>query len=399
PNGDEYALMGVLDGIAVVAIPSQQVIGTIPGPTNSDPYYHRDMVVHGEYAYAVTECTGAGEGLQVIDLSNLPDSVSLVDTFMDSVVSSHNMDVDQGTGFLYVLNSNASGVAIIDASDPEHLKGVNLLNLPNVHDVHARNDTLYVAEGWEPTFSIWDVSNKLNPQMLARVTIPNAGYVHNIWPTDDGRHVMTTEETEDKTVKVWDISDMSDVTLVGEWLGPNDLAHNVHIQGDYAYLSHYAAGVIVLDISDIEQPVEVARYDTLPEHDNPGFRGNWGATVPSPNGYVYGGDFDGTLSVLQFQTPVANEPGATSNENMLVSVYPNPSTGEVRVRYELGEAMHSRLAVYDLLGREIASLADGEQQAGTHILPFETTDLPSGVYVIRLDAGGRTETQRLSLVR
>ena len=56
---------------------------------------------------------------------------------------------------------------------------------------------------------------------------------------------MTTEETVDKTVKVWDISDPDDVQLVGGWLGSSRLAHNVHIQGRYAFVSHYSNGLIV----------------------------------------------------------------------------------------------------------------------------------------------------------
>ena len=135
------------------------------------------------------------------------------------------------------------------------------------------------------------------------MTVPAAGYVHNIWPTDDGLRALTTEETADKTVKVWDLSDLEDPALVGQWLGASRLAHNVHVQGDYAFLSHYASGVYVLDISDPSQPVEVAHYDTFRDNDDAAFYGNWGATLPSPGGYVYGSDLEGTLTVLRWTPP------------------------------------------------------------------------------------------------
>ena len=303
PDGTEYALFGVRDGIAVVQVPSMDVIGIVPGPEDGDFYYHRDIVVHGDYAYAVSECYGLNEGLQVIDLSGLPASISLVNVHTAGVTSSHNLDVDGGTGWLYALDSGASGVYFIDASDPLDLVNAHYLDLPSVHDVHARNDTLWVAEGSSPTFSVWDVSTKTNPQMLSRTTIPASGYVHNIWPTDDGRYALTTEETDFKTVKVWDVSDMNDVELVGQYLGPNGLAHNVHVQGDYAFISHYESGVVVLDLTDKANPTEVARYDTYPSGEGPNFNGSWGATVPSPSGYVYGGDFDGKLTVLRWTPP------------------------------------------------------------------------------------------------
>ena len=40
---------------------------------------------------------------------------------------------------------------------------------------------------------------------------PNSASLHNIWPTVDGTHVMTTEETIDRTVKMWNIEDMENI--------------------------------------------------------------------------------------------------------------------------------------------------------------------------------------------
>lgn len=300
PDGTEYALMGVLDGLAVVRIPDMEVVAHVEGPVEDDPYYHRDVRVNGHYAYVVAENLGTNEGLQIIDLSGLPESVELVAVHTDGVVSSHNLDVDKTTGFLYVLNSSNDGVHIVDVSDPAAPRNVGFVELPDVHDVHAVNDRLFVSEGRASSFSVWDVSDKANPAQIARVVIPDGGYSHNIWPTDDGRYVLTTEETADRTVKVWDVSDPANIELVGEYLGANRIAHNVHVQGDYAFLSHYAGGIIVVDISNPAHPVEVARYDTTPDYDEATFHGTWGATIPSPGGYVYGSDLDGRLTVLKF---------------------------------------------------------------------------------------------------
>ena len=62
----------------------------------------------------------------------------------------------------------------------------------------------------------------------------------------------------------------------------------------------------------------------------------------------------------------------------------------------LAEPALVRLAVYDLSGRRVASLIEGERRsAGTHQVSFEASRLASGVYTCRLEAGGRTETRRL----
>ena len=78
---------------------------------------------------------------------------------------------------------------------------------------------------------------------------------------------------------------------------------------------------------------------------------------------------------------------------------PNPTTGEARVTISLEEAGPARLAVYDVLGHEIAALMDGVQPAGERSVAVATGRLAPGVYVVRLTAGGETHTQRLTVVR
>ena len=302
-DGSEYAIMGNVEGIAVVAVPSLEVVAQIPGPTQNAPFYWRDIKTYGSFAYISTEAYGQSEGLQVIDLRGLPhraEEAAVVRGENDRLVSSHNLSIDTATGFAYMLNSDGNGIVVIDLADPINPVDVGEVEVPDSHDVFARNDTLYVAEGRSPTFSMWDMTDKANPTLIGRVTVPAPGYVHNIWPTDDGRHALTTEETVDKTVKVWNLEDPENPTLIGNWLGESRLAHNVQIDGDYAFVSHYSAGVYVLDITDVANPVEVARFDTHPDNDDAAFYGNWGVSMPTPGGYLYTSDLEGTLTVLRW---------------------------------------------------------------------------------------------------
>ncbi|MDX1530945.1 MAG: T9SS type A sorting domain-containing protein [Rhodothermales bacterium] len=79
--------------------------------------------------------------------------------------------------------------------------------------------------------------------------------------------------------------------------------------------------------------------------------------------------------------------------------YPNPSKGRVTLRYGLPEGATVELAVYDVLGRRIAVLADGEEEAGWHERTWEAGSFPSGVYVVRLRASEHLFTRALTLVR
>lgn len=303
PDGAEYAIMGDIEGISIVAVPSLEVVARVPGPTERARWYWRDIKTYGHYAYVVSEAYGHSEGLQVIDLSGLPERAEEVAVYTgeeDELVSSHNLSIDTEHGFAYVLDSDGSPVHIVDLADPVAPVVVGAIDVGDVHDVVARDNTVYVAEGRQPTFSIWDTTDKANPALLTRVTIPDAGYVHNIWPSDDGRYVYTTEETAEKSIKVWDLADLENPELVGEWLGESQIAHNVLVRGDRAFVSHYTSGLYVLDLSDPANPVELARHDTYARNDEVAMKGNWGATLPSPGGYVYASDLTGQLTVLRW---------------------------------------------------------------------------------------------------
>ena len=402
PDGAEYALMGDETGVAVVAVPSLDVVAHIDGPSQGDrPYLHRDIKTYQGHAYIVTECVGGDQvGLQVVDLSGLPDAVAVLPAVAGQggrMVSSHNLTLDTAAGFAYVLNSGGSGVVAVDLADPAAPVDIGQILSGQVHDVYAHDDRLYVAEGTRDTFSIWDVSDKQAPVMLSRTVIPNSGYVHNIWPSDDGRYALTTEETTNKTVKVWDLLDVTDPQLVGQWLGASQLAHNVHVTDRTAYISHYTSGVSVVDFSDPANPTEVASYDTYPADDSPGFRGAWGATLPTASGYIYVSDIEGDLTVLRLSEPLAAD-DAPDAADWLGAPSPNPTTGDAAVTLRLSAPETVRIIVLDLRGREVGRV-ERAVGAGAQTVALPTAELPAGVYLVRAQAGDRVQSQRLSVVR
>lgn len=416
PDGSDYAIMGVTNGIAFVKVPEMQVIDVIEGPTLGDCYYHRDIQTYGNYAYAVSEMNGAGaRGLMIMDLSTLPDSVRLAGWYDPiSNVRSHNMHIDTTSGFAYVISQNARGVRFIDLQDPENPVDVNTLITPSsstlTHDVYADNDTIYVSEGVNSAFSIWDVTDKMNPVFITRITSPTGGYGHNAWPTPDKNYLMTTEETNNRTVKLWDISDFSNVTLADEYLAPNNIAHNAHIWGDLAVISHYAYGVSVVDISDPLNIAEVASYDTYPRNDAAGFWGCWGAYLTPNTDYVYASNFNGDLTVLKLNrgvTGIGDEGNNLIETAVLEQNYPNPFNPSTTIRYELAKAADIKLSIYNSIGQELRVLARQQQAAGIYTEIWDGRDaagniVPSGNYFYRLDVSGKNTfslTRQMMLVK
>jgi choice-of-anchor B domain-containing protein len=76
---------------------------------------------------------------------------------------------------------------------------------------------------------------------------------------------------------IWDVTDLDDPQLVGEFLGNTEATdHNLYIKDNLMYQSHYQAGLRIVDISDRANPVEIGYFDTVPYGTNtPGFGGSW----------------------------------------------------------------------------------------------------------------------------
>jgi len=100
---------------------------------------------------------------------------------------------------------------------------------------------------------------------------------------------------------------------------------------------------------------------------------------------------DSTLSQpVNFKRPTST--GYTRN-------YPNPFSETTTIHYELASPAAVRLAVYDVLGREVATLVDDAQEAGFYDVEFEGRNLPVGVYVYRLQVGTAVASETMVLLR
>ncbi len=100
-------------------------------------------------------------------------------------------------------------------------------------------------------------------------------------------------------------------------------------------------------------------------------------------------------------SPVLDQlPGAAR----LLGAYPNPFNPRTEIAFELSQAASCRLTVFDIMGREVAVLADGLLEQGQHRYLWQGTDaqgqaMPSGTYLVALRAGSYAESQKITLVR
>jgi hypothetical protein len=79
--------------------------------------------------------------------------------------------------------------------------------------------------------------------------------------------------------------------------------------------------------------------------------------------------------------------------------YPNPFNPSTTIRYDLPRRAHVSLSVFNTLGQQVASLVEGEEEAGYHEVQFDASQVSSGVYFYRLCAGKYVETKKMLLMR
>jgi hypothetical protein len=98
-------------------------------------------------------------------------------------------------------------------------------------------------------------------------------------------------------------------------------------------------------------------------------------------------------------TAVLSEAPAVAEDLELLQNYPNPFNGSSEIRYRITEAAEIRLAVVDLLGREVVVLAHGPRMPGTHAVRWDAAGTSSGVYLAVLRAGEHLRVRRVVLLR
>ncbi|MCB1041696.1 MAG: choice-of-anchor B family protein [Acidobacteria bacterium] len=322
PAGRDYAIMGSRNGTAVFDISNPDVpveVGTISGPSST----WRDVKTFiyntspfSAYAFVTTEASGGG--LQIIDLSNLPTSISLAATY-SGFSSAHNIYIDpNGTEpYAYILGANISsgGVVVLDISNPTSPVQVGAWSSLYTHDFYlGRNwaDPTYdgqdigIAFCGSSNFSIINFSDKTNPTLLDGYTYPNLNYCHSGWVSEDGRYLFACDELDEQnatlntTIRVFDLIDLTSPQLIFTWTGPTRaIDHNAFVKGSFLYLSNYTRGLTVLDISNPGMTQEYGNYDTFPSNNNAVFSGAWGTYPYFDSGLVVVSDIEGGLFVLE----------------------------------------------------------------------------------------------------
>ncbi len=125
------------------------------------------------------------------------------------------------------------------------------------------------------------------------------------------------------------------------------------------------------------------------------------AAAIGSNGTVYVGSNDNNLYAFggPTTTDIADNTPSTPDQFHLSANYPNPFNPSTNISFTLPRAAQVQLDVYDATGRHVRSLVNKQLQAGQHRVNFKASDLPSGVYLYRLQTNEYTEFRKMLLVK
>ena len=312
-NGYEYALVGLNDGFSCV---------DVTNPTNPTEMFYiscknstwRDVKTWNNYAYVTTE---ADTGLLIVDLNDMTGQTHwYVTNFTNPVngsstefTSAHNLYIDEnGIAYIFGAGSNSGsnpsdGVIFLDVeSNPTNPYYLGEWGDHYIHDGMARGDTLYAGCINIGELYIIDVSDKNNPIVLGHRPTPS-NFSHNIWVSDDGNYVFTTDEKSNAFIGSYDITNLSNIIEIDRIQsnpGSNSVPHNTHVDGNFLITSWYRDGTVVHDITYPDNIIQVAYFDSYigggNNGPNNGFDGCWGTYPYLPSGNIISSDINSSSS-------------------------------------------------------------------------------------------------------
>lgn len=395
----EYALVGLDNGTAFIDI-SDPVNPVYLGklPTHTSPSIWRDIKVYQNHAFIVSEASG--HGMQVFDLTRLRDVANPPETFTEDAHyagfgGSHNIAINEETGYAYSLGDNTFGgglhfINIQDPSNPTAAGGY--ADGGYTHDTQVITydgpDSDYT--GKEIAFAsnadhveIVDVTNKSNPIQIASFEYPATGYTHQNWLTEDRNYMLLGDEGDEfdfgfntRTI-VFNISDLDNIVLHMEYEGEtSSVDHNGYVIGDKYYLANYSSGLRVVDISDIENGNMTASsyFDSYPSNNNANYDGSWNVYPFFESGNIVISGTNGFTLVRDNSSL-----GSSDTELENFNLYPNPAKNKLTINSKNDPL--KQIEVFNVLGQRIINLNFSSSLSEN----IDISSLNTGMYLVKIN--------------
>lgn len=402
----EYAIACSKNGTYFIDVtnPLTPTVSAYVAGTSSNGTW-RETKTYQNYCYVVCD-DGGSTGFQVIDMSTLPATVTLVSSNMNLFKRGHACWVDGDklyvSGITY-SNTSQSSMNVYSLANPaspvllrELKQDYNFITY--VHDEFVRHDTVFASCGNQGLYIFKFNANNTFTQLGSLTTYSGSGYNHSTSLTPDGQTmVMLDEVPASLPIKVLNVNNLSNIQVLAITNQfPQTTPHNPFVvSNQYCFVSSYKDGTQLYDISNPSSPVLAGYFDTYNQGggnnntwSGSAYSGQWGCYPYFPSKNIFALDMQNGVFMIKshlFQN-LPTDVKINSVADSDLGIYPNPAQNELvfNLPAELINK-EATLEIYDAQGKLVISKSVNELQSITiYQRNIKLNNLINGLYILKL---------------
>jgi choice-of-anchor B domain-containing protein len=411
----EYALVQGTNGYLYfidITIPAAPVLcDSVKGT----PSINREVNTYQNFCYSVSGSAGSGtnHSFQIIDMSNLPNSVQVMYSGNSYFTNAHTIYIDKNNLYCASAGHGTTGTSYIEVyslaspTAPVLLRALNqdYTLSDGVHDMYVRNDTVF-ASAMNQGLLVYKFNGTNFVQLGSLSNYPQSGFNHASSLTNDGKTLVFCDEIPNGlAIKIADVTNLNNIVVTALCkpnTHPDFVAHNPYVVGNkWAFVSCYQDGIMLYDITIPSSTVLAGYFDTYPQggsntgnYGSISYEGNWGAYPYFPSGNILALDMTNGAFILQLSPTIGIK--EQIKINLDVSIIQNPVSEFISFHIQNTENSMYTLQLKDVLGKII--LNSKEEFISSCENTVNVSDVPAGVYFLSIDLNDKHFTTKVSVM-
>jgi hypothetical protein len=347
-----------------------------------------DFAIQGDVAYVAAD---GDPTIAAVDISN-PASPCLIGRYESP---DYSWCISLALNGHYLYASEWGGFRVLDVANPRAMQPVGFIESETFTGIAISGQYAFVSlDNGSSQLAVVDISDPANPFLLTSYRPDNMmtcgvavadGYVYGL---------------QDNGMVIFSATDFSDWRPLSLLPIPGGLCNwrnrRMSVASNFVYVPTDSMGLCVIDVSNRFRPTLTGYYDTPGNAVGIAVSGNVAVVADLTNL----GFYDCSAALGTGPRPETSVPGSVA----LLPNYPNPFNSTTQIAFDLPTSDRVTLRIFDLLGRGVATLTDGDLPAGRHTLSWSGTDasgmaVASGQYYVRLQTRAAVQTRPITLLK